>query len=148
MTSMLVKEFNIMRSWRPLQRDWLIDVSVSILPDKFRMGTRCFWDSGSDNSASETFMNVRHPSLIFYPLPFQYSLGWRVSDYIFICFIGPHILFGHCFRCIPVLVSFIALAVRQLQLFSVSVWSERSAINSGDSWKTIIGIRESLKPIS
>ena len=23
-----------------------------------RMGTRCFWDSGSDNSASETFMNV------------------------------------------------------------------------------------------
>mmetsp|Transcript_4229 Transcript_4229/g.4382 ORF Transcript_4229/g.4382 Transcript_4229/m.4382 type:complete len:123 (+) Transcript_4229:80-448(+) len=22
-----------------------------------RMGTRCFWDSGSDNSASETYMN-------------------------------------------------------------------------------------------
>ena len=23
-----------------------------------RMGTRCFWDAGTDNQASETFMNV------------------------------------------------------------------------------------------
>ena len=25
-----------------------------------RMGTRCFWDSGSDNSASDTYMNVSY----------------------------------------------------------------------------------------
>ena len=42
----------------------------------FRMGTRCFWDSGSDNSASETFMNVSdctcsviHDSSLLFALP-------------------------------------------------------------------------------
>ena len=43
-----------------------------------RMGSRCFWDSETDNVASETYINVRLRAVVFKDLWLD-CVGWATS---------------------------------------------------------------------
>lgn len=56
-------------------------------------GTRCFWDSNTDNQASENFTNVRFISTLV-----LFVLSNSVVPFFFVLIIGSHILRRHSVR--------------------------------------------------
>lgn len=90
-------------------------------------GTRCFWDSNTDNQASENFTNVR---CIYHGL-FRLFLEFQTdSSYHYLIFLhvplfpfktGPHFLCGYCLCYLLILIKFIHIFFDILLLFGVEV---------------------------